>query len=352
MLSTLRRLSTTLNRSRVRNMDSLVQKSIQEVEAKKKSSVPWQFDQPYQQPYYVFNNTEWKAQEPASKSSPGTADITKLALHSWNIDFMLPLAQSRMNKALSHLESMVVQTEPSTASVIYLQECVESDLQTISSNPWVRSNFALTDLSGNNWQSGHYGTISLIDKRLPITACFRVHYSQTRMERDVLIVDVKLQQQSVRLCNSHLESLALEPPFRIPQMKLIAGYMHDQAVDGAACAGDFNAIQPFDKTLHSDNGLKDAYLELGGSEEDASGHTWGQQAATVQRERFGTSRMDKVYFVGGLELMDFEKFGADVCVDDKAEQDQIVGLGFDKPWITDHLGVKAVFGVRSVKEKM
>ncbi|KXT04344.1 hypothetical protein AC578_7928 [Pseudocercospora eumusae] len=333
-------------------MDSLVQKSIQEVEAAKKSSVPWQFDQPYHQPYYVFSNTEWKAQVPVGKSSPVTADITKLALHSWNIDFMLPLAQSRMNKALSHLESMVAQTEPSTASVIYLQECVESDLQTISSNPWIQANFALTDLSGNNWQSGHYGTISLVDNRLPITACFRVHYSQTRMERDVLIVDVKLQKKIVRLCNTHLESLALEPPFRIPQMKLIAEYMHDQSVDGAAVAGDFNAIQPFDKSLHSDNDLKDAYLELGGSEEDASGHTWGQQAATFQRDRFGTSRMDKVYFVGGLELLSFEKFGADVCVDDKAEQDQIVSLGFDKPWITDHLGVKAVFGLRSIKEKM
>ncbi|EME87245.1 uncharacterized protein MYCFIDRAFT_65435 [Pseudocercospora fijiensis CIRAD86] len=333
-------------------MDSLVQKCIQEVEAKKRSSVPWQFDHPYQQPYYVFNNAEWQTREPVSKSSPGAADITKLALYSWNIDFMLPAAQSRMNKALSHLESMVAKTDASTATVIYLQECVESDLQTVSSNTWIRSNFALTDLSGNNWQSGHYGTISLVDKRLPITSCFRVHYSKTRMERDVLIVDVRIQQQSIRLCNSHLESLALEPPFRIPQMKLIAEYMHDQSVDGAAVAGDFNAIQPFDKSLHSDNGLKDAYLELGGREDDASGHTWGQQAATSQRERFGTSRMDKVYFVGSLELLSFEKFGGDVCVEDQSEQDQIVSLGFDKPWITDHLGVKAVFGLRSIKQKM
>ena len=37
-------------------------------------------------------------------------------------------------------------------------------------------------------------------------------------------------------------------------------------------------IEPFDRKLHSDNGLKDAYLELGGKEDSDDGFTWGQQA--------------------------------------------------------------------------
>ena len=47
---------------------------------------------------------------------------------------------------------------------------------------------------------------------------------------------------------------------------------------GSVLAGDLNAIEPFDRTLHLDNGLKDAYLELGGKEDSEDGYTWGQQA--------------------------------------------------------------------------
>lgn len=111
-------------------------------------------------------------------------------------------------------------------------------------------------------------------------------------------------------------------------------------------AGDFNAIQDFDRHLHSDNGLKDAYIEVGGEEDSESGYTWGQQAATKLREQFGCSRMDKVFFVGdGLQLKGFEQFGADVEVDDPRERDEIVKLGFDRPWVTDHLGVVGKFEV-------
>jgi tyrosyl-DNA phosphodiesterase 2 len=98
------------------------------------------------------------------------------------------------------------------------------------------------------------------------------------------------EDRILRLCNTHAESLALEPAYRPPQLALCARYMHESTVNASVLAGDLNAIQDFDKHLHTDNNLKDAYLDLGGQEDDAEGHTWGQQAATAQRERFGTTR--------------------------------------------------------------
>ncbi|SMY23265.1 unnamed protein product [Zymoseptoria tritici ST99CH_1A5] len=330
-------------------MDELVQQQIKLVEAKKRDEVPWKMDIAYDQPYYSFDSQQWEEQTPGSSSNVSSSrdTISKLALYSWNIDFMLPFANSRMSAALSHLQKIITDAKDqgSTGQVVYLQECVASDVKLIANNAWIRDTFALSDVTTDNWQSGRYGTISLIDRRLPIASCFRVHYSETRMERDVLIMDVKVKDKTIRFCNTHLESLAFEPPRRIPQMKLCAKYMQDESVDGALLAGDLNAIQDFDRTLHSDNGLNDAYLELGGAEDDASGHTWGQQAATVQRERFGTSRMDKVFFHGDVGLLSFEQFGRDVLVEDAAEQEQLIQLGFDKPWITDHLGVMATFAV-------
>jgi len=342
--------------SRQPNMDALVRRSIQTVESKKKGAVPWEFDKPYDQPYHhwVSHGSEaegsWQAIRPSSGERPAFSlkASNSIALFSWNIDFMLPYPDSRMGAAIRHLERQVAELPSATPAVIFLNECLHSDMKVIASDPWVQKTFLMTDIDGTYWQSGHYGTTTLVDRRLPIQDCFRVHYSKTRMERDGLFVDIKMggDDKLVRLCNTHLESLAFEPPFRPPQMQICASYMHDRSVHGAILAGDLNAIQDFDRHLHIDNGLKDAYLELGGEEDDAeNGHTWGQQAATTQRERFGTSRMDKVYFCGGVECTSFERFGMDVQVEDEEERETTVKLGFEKPWITDHLGIKAMLTV-------
>ncbi|KXL41703.1 hypothetical protein M433DRAFT_157205 [Acidomyces richmondensis BFW] len=331
-------------------MDALTQQNIQLVQSKQKNAVPWQLDAPYHQSFYVFQSSSsskygsWCPVKEIEESKSTGNSLKTLALYSWNIDFMLPFPDSRMHMALRHLQNLVERQQSPTATIIFFAECLASDLKIIAGDIWVQHTFHITDLDTGNWQSGHYGTTILIDKRLPIKSCFRVHFSKTRMERDGFFVDVKLDDVVVRVCNTHLESLALDPPLRPHQISLCAEYLHDKNIFGSIAAGDFNAIQDFDKNLHSENNLKDAYLELGGEENDAeNGHTWGQQAATVQRERFGTSRMDKIYYCGNLKCLSFERFGAGVEVQDPKERKILVNLGFDRPWITDHLGVKGVF---------
>ncbi|KAJ4420272.1 hypothetical protein N0V82_004483 [Gnomoniopsis sp. IMI 355080] len=343
-----------LNSTFLQNMEAIVAQAIKDTGAARKSSVPWAPDKPHPQAYHTFDpaTSSWTTRSPSDTDEAKAPDdsnssITNIALYTWNIDFMLPFAQARMRPALSYLDALTKPIPPTTASVIFLQECVPSDLVTIAATPWVRERYHLTDLDSTNWATSHYGTVTLVDARLPITAAFRVHYSQTRMERDAFFVDVAVgpDAKKIRLCNSHLESLALDPPFRPPQMQLIAHYLHEEHVYAGLTAGDFNAIQTFDRTLHVDNNLKDAYLELGGKEDDGKGFTWGQQAATKLREQFGCSRMDKVYFCGGVKLLKFDRFGEDVLAEGEDEGKQIVELGFEKPWVTDHLGVTAEFQV-------
>ncbi|KAI1089683.1 Endonuclease/exonuclease/phosphatase [Rostrohypoxylon terebratum] len=307
---------------------------------------------PAPQPYYSYNETEkaWEQVDIKPPSEMHTENgITRLSLFSWNIDFRIPYARERMTAALDHLESLTRKLPSTTAPVIYLQECIAQDLKTIGGNPWVKEKFYFTDINTSNW-ANHYGTITLVDRRLSITSCFRVHYEKTRMGRDAFFVDVLLngnssgRAKSIRLCNSHLDSLAFEPPFRPAQVQIMAKYMREDGVDGALAAGDFNAIQPLDKTLHLDNGLKDAYLENGGVEDTDEGYTWGQQAATEERNKYGLSRMDKVYFTGDPKLLHFQRFGADVRLNEESlelECEHLVSYGYEKPWITDHLGVVA-----------
>ncbi|RKK60343.1 hypothetical protein BFJ68_g16409 [Fusarium oxysporum] len=322
------------------------------------SSIPWQTDRPWKQFFYVWSpeTSRWQGIQ-SSQSSSDKSNLMKLAVYSWNIDFMLPHGEARMNAALKHLEELTRQhrLDNDTAVAINLQECVPLDLETIGEKDWIRDSFYCTDIDTSAWTSGAYGTASLIDRRLEISSCFRVHYSATQMERDALFIDVSVLPggQKVRLCNTHLESLVLEPPMRPAQMRLIATYLHAEGIAGAVVTGDFNAIQPFDRSLHLDNDLEDAYLELGGQEGDGrsadnGAYTWGQQALPELRLLYGCSRMDKVFFCGdSLRLQGFERFGADVEPDQEEEEvrKELLSIGFERPWVTDHLGVKATFEI-------
>jgi tyrosyl-DNA phosphodiesterase 2 len=344
-------------------MQAIIAKAIKDSGALKKTTPPWSHDEPHSQSYYAYDtpSASWVQKNPSAEvadavqKDSSSAGITNVALYTWNIDFMLPFAEARMRPALAYLDRLTnpQSLPPTTAHVIFLQECTPSDLSTIAATPWIRERFHITDLDPTHWATTHYGTTILVDARLPITAAFRVHYAKTRMERDAFFVDVAVGRRRVRLCNSHLESLVFDPPFRPPQVQLMARHMHAPGVHAALAAGDFNSIQPFDRTLHVDgeNNLKDAFLELGGKEDTDEGFTWGQQAATSLREQFGCSRMDKVYFCGGAKLLRFERFGEDVLVEGEEERKQIVELGFEKPWVTDHLGVMAELQIVDLLEK-
>jgi tyrosyl-DNA phosphodiesterase 2 len=187
----------------------------------------------------------------------------------------------------------------------------------------------------------------LIHRSLPIKSVFRVHYERTGMARDALCVDIALPQgQTLRVATSHLESLKRDPPLRPSQLATAAKYLHEDGVYAGIIGGDFNAIEDFDRTLHAENNLKDAYLESGGVEDVEEGMTWGQMAGRRQRERFGLSRMDKIMFCGRVELVGFERFGMDVQVEDEAAARRLLQrIDLERPWVTDHLGVKAQFRI-------
>ena len=114
-------------------------------------------------------------------------------------------------------------------------------------------------------------------------------------------------------------------------MKLAARYLKDPTVDGGVMAGDFNAIQDFDLGLHTENGLRDAFLEGGGKEGGEEGWTWGMQSQYEGPNKFPPRRMDKVLYCGMARVQNLEKIGAGVRVQG-SEGGQFV---------TDHLGLMA-----------
>ena len=327
-------------------MDPKLKKTIELIESKKKPSHPWTRQERFDQPYFSFSpeTLSWQEETP-SKSTAEPTGPSKFSVMSWNIDFMLPYTNERMLPALKHVSSHV--DSALVPTIVMLQEMLETDLRLLQAQPWVRDSYYMTDVDNKYWESGHYGTCTLIPKALSVASVFRVHYEQTAMERDGLFVDVNFgNNQIIRLCNTHLESLVAVPPKRAHQMATAAKWMHDSTVSGSVLGGDLNAIQDFDKKLHSENDLHDAYLVLGGMEDNDEGYTWGQMAPTVLRNMFGCSRMDKLYFCGQLKCEKFERFGYGVEVEERNVREALIKEeGLEAGWVTDHLGVKVEFSL-------
>ncbi|KAF1982791.1 hypothetical protein K402DRAFT_397316 [Aulographum hederae CBS 113979] len=314
-------------------------------------SLPAEFFHPRNQLFHVFSNSEWNAATPTS-DGPALLEtnFAAVALISWNIDFLKPCGGPRMTSALSYLSQTVLPSIPtSQVKIVMLQEMDFADLDIIKSTPWIQESFFVTDIEGMNWKGSPYGTTTLVDVRVKdrVRSIFRVPF-RSRFGRDGLFVDLDLGSTSepkiTRLCNVHLESLVADPPVRPSQLESAAKYMRDPSVSAAALAGDCNAIQPFDETLHSDNGLKDVFLELGGNEHDKAGFTWGYQSPKSQREQFEKSRMDKVMICGDLKPVELERIGLGVCVEDedfRREMEELQVMG-EEAWVTDHAGLKAI----------
>jgi tyrosyl-DNA phosphodiesterase 2 len=264
---------------------------------------------------------------------------------SWNIDILVGCAEERMRAALQHLDGLVASTPSETPVVVFLQEMGQSDLEQIRNADWVKKRFNITELDHQNWLSPLYGTTVLIDHRLVIESIFRVPWV-SKFDRDGLFVDIALantgeDERVLRLCNTHLESLVADPPVRPLQLADASRYLKDTNVAAALLAGDLNAIQPFDRTLHSDNDLRDTYLELGGEEDSDAGYTWGYQVPQWMREKFGCSRMDKILLRSALQPRKFERIGMGVKVAEDARE--VVEKDVEDGWVTDHYGVLGDF---------
>ncbi|KAF2805200.1 uncharacterized protein BDZ99DRAFT_115213 [Mytilinidion resinicola] len=298
--------------------------------------------QPKAQSYWGYEGASWQEHPPTIAS--GSAKASSICLITWNIDILTGGAEARMAAALEHLESLVSSVPASHPIVIFLQEMGQSDMAQIRASSWIQKRFFLTDIDERSWNGPMYGTTTFVDRKLRVSRLFRVPWV-TKFERDGLFVDISLHDESsgdarvLRLCNTHLESLVAEPPVRPLQLASAARYLHEPHVHAALLAGDLNAIQPFDRTLHSENELKDAYLELGGVEDSEEGYTWGQQVPQWMKDKFGCSRMDKVLYCGLVKVTALHRIGVGIKVADDKRQD-MRDMGCEE-WVTDHYGLLA-----------
>jgi tyrosyl-DNA phosphodiesterase 2 len=302
--------------------------------------------------WYSTEDRSWKSTTSTKTSVPVNTtppiNTKAIRLFSWNIDFQAGYSQDRMEAALLHLNELVSSTPHEVSVVVFLQEMEPTDLRQIQESKWIQERFTITDINNRHYRSPEYGTTTLVDRRLKTQSVFRVPWI-SKFGRDGLFVDIALTNPQspeetskvLRLCNTHLESLIADPPFRPLQLAQASTILTETNVACALLAGDMNAIQPFDRTLHSELNLKDAYLELGGQEDSQDGYTWGYHIPQWKLDRFGYSRMDKILLRGAVLPEKFERIGMGVVVAEHMRGE--VEAALEGPWVTDHYGVMGDF---------
>ncbi|KAH7915612.1 Endonuclease/exonuclease/phosphatase [Hygrophoropsis aurantiaca] len=241
-----------------------------------------------------------------------------------------------MEAALRHIQQVVFEcktpSERPEPCCVLLQEVDVKVYTMILNHEWIQRCFLVVPSSTDHWPyRATYGNVTLISRTLPVCGAFTIDFGNSDMRRNALFVDIKLAAPppadhvpsrivTIRLANTHLESLPMGARARPVQMSLIAEMLEEDGIHGGVVAGDMNAIGPSDLTITQDVGLADAWQ---GDHDDEDGYTWGYQP----RCKFPPGRLDKVLFTirDGFEVDQPERVG--------------VGKKIGGNWISDHYGL-------------
>ncbi|KZT74491.1 hypothetical protein DAEQUDRAFT_720665 [Daedalea quercina L-15889] len=262
-----------------------------------------------------------------------TPPPTSLRLVCWNVDFMAPNANIRLQCALDHIRS-TLETQGTAADAgslipccVLLQEIEGDAMPILLKNKWVREHFIVIPTSIKHWPSPQYGNVTLVSNTVPIVSAQSLVFGNSRMGRNALLVDVQLKMPGddepalLRIANVHLESLPEGTSKRPEQLSATAELLRAAGVRAGVVAGDMNPIDPRDATIPAEAGLTDAYQ---GAEDDESNFTWGCQPPN----RFPACRMDKVLYTGNSSMV----------VDTPSR----LGVGLKTgrgQWVSDHHGL-------------
>jgi tyrosyl-DNA phosphodiesterase 2 len=281
-----------------------------------------------------------------SKINDQTYHPSSIKIVTWNVDFQSPQVRARVHVALQYLEKHVFKCprgEAPEPCVIMLQEVHSDALPHLLDYGWIRDHFVVTPINHTRWPNeSHYGNVTLVSRTLVVVKACILHFGHSSQSRAGVVVDIKLntpataaesREVTMRLINTHLESLPDGVHYRPIQLSILASYLKKRdEVQGGVIAGDMNAIGPSEVGFPVDVGLRDAWRKPDG---DESGFTWGYQGGGD----FPAARLDKVLYLPrrGYKVDEPGRIGIDL----RAEYTE----GGEDIWVSDHYGLVATLRV-------
>lgn len=262
-----------------------------------------------------------------------------------------------MARALEYIQNDVFDCKDGqkpTPCCILLQEIHYHAFPIILHNPWVQKYFTVTPSSTDDFPVQTYGVVTLVSSSIPVSLVQSLHFGNSQMGRNALMVDLKLtppgsrrrkrksgdsqssreskdsstsRYVTLRLANTHLESLPMGAFARPVQLANTAEYLKQEDLIGGVVCGDMNIIGPSDLHIHDAAGLVDAWQ--GENEED--GYTWGYQPEC----QFPPGRLDRVFYTQAstrrCKISPPERVAIDVMTDGE--------------WVSDHYGLLTTISI-------
>lgn len=244
----------------------------------------------------------------------------QLSLTTWNIN-AAPFKRGERSQLI--LDRIL---GPKSSDIIFLQDVASDVRQSVLDDPRVRSRFLTSDAEDDTAFKGvPFATMTMLSNerfaspllaekkdgsdgsKMKLHSAFRMSLP-SRYERDALCVNFHAPGTPttvLRLLNVHLDSL--DAAFRRAyEVHLLDRCLREGACSGGVIAGDFNAIEPSDRTLVEIHGLVDAWVKLYGQTTGRDEATWG--VGVELEDGLGpSSRKDKVVMLGlepvGIEVL-------------------------------------------------
>lgn len=157
---------------------------------------------------------------------PGRERRDRLVLATFNVWFGTYYADLRYQA----IANLLRREEP---DLIALQEIIPYSLSMLLDNPWIRQNYAVSDIDGSTF--GDYGVVLL--SRLPVDRLIQLRLP-SRMGRTLLVAELTVDAHPLSVATVHLESLRHSSQLRGAQLELIFETLAD--ADNAIIMGDFN----------------------------------------------------------------------------------------------------------------
>lgn len=300
---------------------------------------------------------EWRRTSRGSRDDIELSPPSSICVLTWNIDFMTEYPKTRMFRALEYIQNDIFNCKdgqkPPPCCLLF-QEIHYYAFPIILDYPWVQKYFTVAPASADDFPIPHYGVVTLVSKSIPVSLVQSLHFGNSYMGRNALMVDLKLSPPgsrqkdrngegsrssgesersftsrylTLRLANTHLESLPVGAYARPVQLANIAAYLNQEDLVGGVVCGDMNIIGPSDLYIHEQAGLLDAW----NGEDEEEGYTWGYQPPS----QFPPGRLDRVFYTQACAMN---------C---KVSRPERVGIDVmaEGEWVSDHYGLLTTISI-------
>jgi hypothetical protein len=267
--------------------------------------------------------TGWRVRRQTPRHLPHPLRSNEvLRLISWNINLIGRAlgSKERAYAALDLIKGLCHGEGPQIQKILIMLQGVNRDaLPAIIGHPWVEENFQISDTK----PPAYHFTMMLVSKAATTGPFFRVPFPETKVERDILGVDIpviegdnRAEGKVLRVCTTHLEPHYEARDLRVKQLELLSKILKSPGTKPTVIAGivggNMNAITLVEHTFHlnSNIALNDAWEDLPPPpplkpfQRDftfgrAKGNTCGYNALNYR----GRKRLDKFLYTGAMDVV-------------------------------------------------